>query len=522
MSKQSLRVFINYRHEDTSGEALLLYDRLANHFGADNVFLDLKHMQPGMKWLQEIKSSHASCGAMLVLIGSRWLSSMTRRAQARTAGSNEDFVIAEIEMALRKGPGIEVIPLLVGEVAVPTADRLPRSVRALADLEMGQVRHKEFEADVARLVERLEKIKPRPAGPGSEPPEADRPAHPQARKAGPPPIVLDDLDQVRPHYDQLLRYLVDEGTVVVLLGSRVNAAGRGTQWEEGCGSLPDSGELAANLAKRFNHQCMDLAEVAEYVAVTSGTSDLFRALKQLLAEEAEPNAVHRFLARFPGRLEALGLPRRCQMIVTANYDRALEQAFDEENEPYDLVVYMASGDDRGKFLYIPFDGDPEPINVPNTWGKLPIDSDTYDHEVSRTVIVKIHGAVDAIVGNYRWRENYVITEDHYIDYMSGRPVNDVIPVQILDKLQDSHCLFLGYGVRDWHSRVLLKRIWDNDSLRHRCHPSWAVEPGPDNVEKEFWHYFGVDLITTSLTGYVQGLDGAINAAPEPAHANERP
>ena len=33
-------------------------------------------------------------------------------------------------------------------------------------------------------------------------------------------------------------------------------------------------------------------------------------------------------------------------------------------------------------------------------------------------------------------------------------------MQILDKLQDSHCLFLGYTVRDWNLRVFLKRIWE--------------------------------------------------------------
>ena len=38
------------------------------------------------------------------------------------------------------------------------------------------------------------------------------------------------------------------------------------------------------------------------------------------------------------------------------------------------------------------------------------------------MIVKIHGAVDGNVADYRWRENYVITEDDYIDYLRNAPL----------------------------------------------------------------------------------------------------
>ena len=68
------------------------------------------------------------------------------------------------------------------------------------------------------------------------------------------------------------------------------------------------------------------------------------------------------------------------------------------------------------------------------------------------------------LGTYRWRDNYVITEDHYIDYLSRSPVESLVPIQILDKLRDSHCLFLGYTMRDWNLRVFLKRIWGGQQL----------------------------------------------------------
>ena len=56
MASPQVRVFINYRHDDTQGEAQLLYDRLASRFGSGNLFLDVRSLQPGMEWLKEIKS----------------------------------------------------------------------------------------------------------------------------------------------------------------------------------------------------------------------------------------------------------------------------------------------------------------------------------------------------------------------------------------------------------------------------------------------------------------------------------
>ena len=44
---RQLRVFINYRHDDTWGEAQLLYDRLDGQFGSENVFLDARACSRG-------------------------------------------------------------------------------------------------------------------------------------------------------------------------------------------------------------------------------------------------------------------------------------------------------------------------------------------------------------------------------------------------------------------------------------------------------------------------------------------
>jgi SIR2-like domain/TIR domain len=481
-----VRVFINYRHDDSWGEAELLYDRLASRFGAENVFLDARSLQPGMKWLEEIKSRSDSCHVFLSLIGSRWISIMRAREQAAFEHPAEDYVRSEILRALKPNSGIHVIPVLVGDnVSLGTAE-LPRSVRALGGLEVARVRRKSFEQDIGLLISRLEAL-------AREPP-AVSPATVTERPSAPIPagtgVVAPPPDAS--HCEDVLQQMVDEGNVVPFLGSRMMPRPR---------SLPDTEELASALAKRFGMQQADLnlPEIAQRVYVTRGSPDLYRALRQLLTTDCEPGPVHRFLARFPQLLDELGLEKRYQLIVSASFDTALEQAFDDAVEPYDLAVYMASGPHRGKFVHVSPEGLPRPIDDPNSYTRLPIG---LDYELERTVIVKIHGAVDGAAGDYRWKDNYVITEDQYIDYLSKSPIESLVPVQVLDKLRESHCLFLGYPVRDWNLRVFLKRIWEG-SLGAR---SWAVDPDPDALEKSLWTQANVDLYSADLGDYV-GLLG---------------
>jgi SIR2-like protein/TIR domain-containing protein len=520
MTEPPLRIFINYRHEDTWGEALLLYERLAGRFGSENVFLDVRSLQPAMDWLEEIKSHAASSAVFLSLIGPRWLPIMISRSQ-EIAHPAEDYVRFEIEYALGRRPGIRVIPVLVGDHVPFTATGLPRALGPLAKIEAEYVRPKRFEEDLAHLIATLETVKPAPppatppvppvpAPPaGKETPLKPVPAPPAGKETPPKPVPSPDDE----HYQVVLQHMVDEGNLVPFLGSRLAGSRAGPG--EAPGPAPDADEIAARLAERFGMKPVvcDLPVVAQYVYLTRGRPDLYKAVRQILTAGHEPGPVHRFLARFPQRLAELGADPRYQLIVSTSFDTGLERAFDEAGEPYDLAVYMASGPDKGKFVHFPYDGPPEAISVPNAYGKFPIGD--YG-ELDRTVIVKIHGAVDGHVGDFSWKENYVITEDHYIDYLSKSPIESLVPVQILDKLRDSHCLFLGYTMREWNLRVFLKRIWRGEPLSA---DSWAIEPEPDALEKKFWAHSYVDLYAADLAEYVNRLgellDGRAPVGAEP-------
>ena len=498
-----LKIFISYRRSDTSGQARLLHKELVARFGAENVFIDVD-VEPGTNFMKVINERVADPGVLIALIGPMWWTILDERAKQ----GHLDVVKAEIEAALRRGSRVRVVPVLVDDARMPSADRLRRPLKPLAEIQAAGLRHTRWDDDMKRLVERIERVgleigealeeerRPSPT-PGSAPsPQEERPS---LRKVAPPP------DQG--HYQDLVRQILDEGAVVPILGSGVNAVDRET-WEDGSGYLPDADELAAHLTQRFKFtsEPMDLARVAQYVFVTKGKVDLYKTLRRILGADCAPSSVHRFLAGLPGTLQELGLPERYQLIVTTNYDDALERAFDEAQEPYDLAVYIASGEHSEKFLHIPFDGEPGPIHRPNEYGEFPIDD--YG-ELERTVIWKINGAVDSARAPYPWKENYVITENDYIDYLSRDKIESLVPLQILNKMRESHFLFLGYRMRDWSLRVLLRRIFFPQQRLGA--ESWAIQQDPDLVEKEFWDDFGVDVFAAPLADYVNELGEHLRA-----------
>jgi hypothetical protein len=160
---------------------------------------------------------------------------------------------------------------------------------------------------------------------------------------------------------------------------------------------------------------------------------------------------------------------------------------------------VAEGEFRGKFLHTAPDGKTRPIEKPNKYLGLAPDQ--------RTVILKFHGVFDRV---NRARDSYVITEDHYIDYLAHKDVTQQLPAQLLEKMSWSHFLFLGYALRDWHLRVILHRIWGEQKFKYK---SWSVQEKLAPLEDEFWRLRDVDIIRMSLDDYIQALDERVRALP---------
>ena len=192
-----------------------------------------------------------------------------------------------------------------------------------------------------------------------------------------------------------------------------------------------------------NDRPVDLARVSQYVATMKGSGPLYDELHARFEAAVEPGPLHRFLARLPALLRERGAPH--QLIVSTNYDLALERAFEEAGEELDVVAYVAAGPHRGRFWHRAPGEPPRPIDVPNTYAvELSLER--------RTILLKLHGAVDPLPER-EW-ESFVITEDDYIDYLGHSELAAVVPVSLAAKLRRSHFLFLGYEMADWNLRLI--------------------------------------------------------------------
>src|SRR6185295_12946212 len=103
-------------------------------------------------------------------------------------------------------------------------------------------------------------------------------------------------------------------------------------------------------------------------------------------------------------------------------------------------------------------------------------------------------------------ESFVVTEDDYIDYLAQSDLGNALPVGLGAKLRRSHFLFLGYSMTDWNLRVVLNRLWGDEGLTYR---SWAVDPEPKPLEREFWRARDVDVLELPLDAYVDSLARAL-------------
>jgi TIR domain len=84
-------VFISYRRQETSDIAGHLCDRLAAHFGDDQVFMDVDTIALGLDFAEVIAQAASTCQVLLALIGPRWLTATDQEGRRRL--DNPDDIV---------------------------------------------------------------------------------------------------------------------------------------------------------------------------------------------------------------------------------------------------------------------------------------------------------------------------------------------------------------------------------------------------------------------------------------------
>lgn len=147
------RIFISYRRADTAYPAGWLFDRLAEHFGPEQVFKDVDSIQLGEDFAEVIAAAVASCDVLLVLIGDQWLTA-TGEDGDRRLFDPKDYVRLEIESALARD--VLVIPVLVDGARMPRPGELPPSLAGLTRRQALELSPSRFDSDTSQLLRVLD------------------------------------------------------------------------------------------------------------------------------------------------------------------------------------------------------------------------------------------------------------------------------------------------------------------------------------------------------------------------------
>lgn len=147
-------IFISYRREDSEDSARALYESLVREFGKERLFMDVEAIALGADFRQAVERSLDECGVFLVVVGPTWLDikAADDPEGPRRLDNPGDYVRQEVATALKRAPGLPVIPVLVHGASMPAAPRLPEDLQNLAYRNALTLSHTDWDGNVEKLV----------------------------------------------------------------------------------------------------------------------------------------------------------------------------------------------------------------------------------------------------------------------------------------------------------------------------------------------------------------------------------
>jgi tetratricopeptide (TPR) repeat protein len=122
-------------------------------FGKDLVFQDVERIRPGSNWLETIREELRACQVFLAVIGPHWL---TDQGGRRRLDDPQDVLCTEISEALSSAS--TVIPVLVGNGAMPSSGDLPESIKDLALRQAVSLPDEQWISGVDALLDELKDV----------------------------------------------------------------------------------------------------------------------------------------------------------------------------------------------------------------------------------------------------------------------------------------------------------------------------------------------------------------------------
>jgi TIR domain len=162
------RIAISYRRADSAAITGRVADRLVGRYGKDSIFIDIDNVPVGSDFRKSIAEAWSRIDVLLVVIGPRWLGigEDGGPADARIR-DRKDVVRLEVELALERD--VPIIPILVDGATMPSAQQLPKSLRAFTDRNAAEVNGgRDFHPHVDRLIREIDRIVGEPIDHASE------------------------------------------------------------------------------------------------------------------------------------------------------------------------------------------------------------------------------------------------------------------------------------------------------------------------------------------------------------------
>jgi hypothetical protein len=151
---RSPKIVVSYRRTD-SAMAGRIFDRLAQHFGKANLFIDIDDVPFGVDFRKHIDDALQSSDLMIAIVGEKWLG--PQGGGKLRIMNQSDPVRVELETALKRE--IKVLPVLLDGTAMPDAADLPDGIKDFAyrnalEVESGR----DFNMHIERLIRAMEQI----------------------------------------------------------------------------------------------------------------------------------------------------------------------------------------------------------------------------------------------------------------------------------------------------------------------------------------------------------------------------
>jgi serine/threonine protein kinase len=147
-------VFVSYRRGDSPDTVKLIHERLKQRLPRWGIFYDHTSIPLGEEFPELLRTKVASASAVLILIGPKWLDILHERKSAPI-----DHVRVEVRLALETGAS--VIPVLVGNAAMPTDADLAGfpDLQPLLKRNGRPVRpDPDFDSDIETIIAHLEQL----------------------------------------------------------------------------------------------------------------------------------------------------------------------------------------------------------------------------------------------------------------------------------------------------------------------------------------------------------------------------